>query len=232
MNTEEMLGMLETQCDGFNRYGLNGLLFFLRTAQSVLADTPNEQNIVFDEATGNLLPLETQDGVFKYDAPDDTWRIAGILTLANNGGGLLNEWPGRNSDYGIGRQYSGVKQLEHIYISGIDYIRIPYIRSYDAGDITNPYVIFTKNPGDTEDIYYWYCYGKATALLSESIPLSIKPPYDYMFLFPATVKLAQAYKDGDYLKALPEVMKLKQLYAIEMNKGEQGVDSDAEDRGF
>lgn len=212
MNTNEFLNLLEVQCDGVNRDGTNGLLFFTDIAQNLLRNSPTEQNILFDATTGRLPMFDTTDDKFDYTAPEGTWRVAGVLVES--------------------AMRSGVRELEHINIADIDYLRIPYIRSYDAGDITDPTIIFTENPGDTTDIYHWWVYNKATKLYSDSIPLSIEPPFDYLYLFPAAVRMVQGFKDGDFLKAHTDVLVIRKNYMKELNKGEQSFNYNASPRGF
>lgn len=215
---------MEVQCDGMNRDGPNGLLFFLNTAQNLLLNAPVEQNIKFD-STGRLPVLNTTKGVYEYTAPDDCWRIAGILIETNR----LSFIAGY-SDYGY--SVSTNIRLERMSIAGINYIRWPYVRSYDSPDSGNASIKFTENPGDTTDIYRWYYYVKPTKIYSDEIALSIKSPFDYLYLFPAVVRLVQGFKDGDYLKAHSDVLLMRKNFMKEMNKGEQGFDYDGVDRGF
>ena len=232
MNTNEFLNLLEVQCDGMNRDGPNGLLFFTDVAQSILRNSPAEQNILFDNTTGRLPVLNTTDSDYDYTAPEGTWRVAGVLVEAVTSGSLMDDFFYYYMDYGFPRrQRSGARELEHVFIGGIDYLRVPYIRSYDAGDITDPTIIFTENPGDTEDVYYWWCYNKAAKLVSDSIDLSIGAPFDYLYLFPATVRLVQGFKDGDFVKAHEDVLVIRKNYMKELNLGEQGFDYNSQDRG-
>ena len=214
MNANEFLNLLEVQCDGVNRDGPNGLLFFTDIAQGILRNSPAEQNIVFD-STGKLPVLNTQNNVFDYNAPSDCWRIAGILIEANR----------RLTDYGF-----RTIDTDCITISGIDYKRVPYIRSFDAGDTSVAKIKFTRNPG--AHAYRWWYYKKTGKLWSDTIPLSIEPPWDYIYLFPATVRLVQGFQDGDFIKAHNDVLVMRERYRKELNEGEQGEDLDAQDRGF
>jgi len=232
MNTNELLTLLENQVDGFNRDGPNGLLTFVNIAIGILARTPSEQHIVFDASTGRLPILNTKNNIFKYDAPTNCWQIAGILVEANISSNLI-DYSNLISDYNYSNnQRSGVKHLDRIVITGIEYSRVPYVRQYDATDSELARVLFTENPGDTEDIYRWWYYRNPTQVLSDTMPLPIPPPYDYLYLYPATVRLIQGQKSGDFLNAHNDVLIIAKKYNKEMNKGEQGEDLEACSRGF
>lgn len=233
MNTNEILELLEVQCDGMNRDGPNGLLFFLNTAQDILCNSSTEQNIKFDTSTGKLPVLNTIDNKYEYDAPSDCWKIAGILIEAIKSGSLMDDFYYHYSDYGLPQiQRSGINGIERLEIGGIEYVRCPYARTYYATDSGVAKAMFTENPGNTEDIYLWYYYKKPAKLYSDNIELTIPPPYDYLYLFPAVVRLVQGFKDGDFLKAHTDVKLLRQKYMLELNKGEQGFEYNADDRGF
>ena len=230
MNSEEFFQMLEIQADGMQRDGPNGLFFFTDIAQQALKRTAGEQNIPFNPATGRLYVLNTTQGVFEYEAPDDAWRIGGIVAEANVSAPLIQNL--YYEDYGYNVSRDGVDEIQRVYIAGVQYFKIQQVRSYDATESQNARIIFTEDPQTTEDIYRWWYYTKEVRMYSTSIELTIQPPYDYLYLFPAVAALIQGYKDGDYVGALGKIEQLKQLYTKELNRGEQGLSLEAKSRGF
>lgn len=226
MNADEMLNMLEVQCGGVSRDGPNGLTFFLRIVNDIFGKTASQQHVVFDETTGRLPTFNTISNTFRYDAPENMWRIAGVLVEADSvwGSGIYR------FDYGMYNTRYASAKLERIHIANIEYVRVPFIRSFDAQDNRGAYILFTENPGDTTDIYRWYGYSLPTPILSDSIQLcESSDAFAWAYLFPAVTKLVQAFKNGNFLEAHGEVEGLARKYSKEINKGEQGEDSDAED---
>lgn len=238
MNTNEILTLLETHddCDGLERDGDASLTFFLDQAQSILLGVAGEQNIVFDETTGRLPTFNVAEGVFRYEAPSEIRKIAGVLvesyeTYERGAISLAQNYI--YSDYGhTNFVRSGNIEQDHVQIAGIDYYRIPYIRSFDATDSDNAYIVFTENPNDYTELYRWWGYKKPTKITSESIQLSIDPPYDYMYLLPATLALIQSFKDGNFEQGMQKVEYYRKKMNQELNDGEQGQDYNAVDRGF
>jgi len=193
-------------------------------AQQALKRTPGEQNVPFNPSTGRLYVLNTTQGVFEYEAPDDAWRIAGIVAEANVSAPLIQNL--YYEDYGYNVSRDGVDEIQRVYIAGVQYFKIQQVRSYDATESQNARIIFTEDPQTTEN------YTKEARMYSTSIELSIQPPYDSLYLFPAVVALVQGYKDGDYIGALGKIEELKKLYTKELNRGEQGLSLEAKSRGF
>ena len=110
---------------------------------------------------------------------------------------------------------------------------MPFGRSYDAQEGVRARFLFTENPRTTSGIYRWYGYRNPISITSDSITLcETSDNYAWFYLFPAVARLIQAFKDGDFLSAHPDIEMIAKKYAKEKNKGEQGEDSDAEDHGF
>jgi len=229
MNADEVLNMLEVQCDGVLRDGPNGLTFFLRIVNDIFGKTPSEQHVVFDESTGKLPTFDTKSGDYKYEAPSNIWRVAGVMVESD---ATLGSCVSRQ-DYGYSSSRNASAKTERIVIANISYIRIPYIRSHDAEENANAWVLFTTNPGDTTGLYRWYGYNLPTPVLSDSIQLcESSDSYVWAYIFPAVTKMVQAFKNGDFLAAHADIEVLADKYRREKNKGEQGEDSDAIDYGF
>jgi len=229
MNADEMLNMLEVQCDGVPRDGPNGLLFFLRIVNDIFGKTASEQHVIFDESTGRLPVLNTTAGTFRYSAPANMWRVAGILVEADvtYGTNVVHQ------DYGVYTTRTASLKRDIIVIANIEYVRVPYIRSYDAQDNRGAYIIFTEDPGTVNDIYRWYGYRLPTPILSDTIQLcESSDAFAWGYLFPAVTMMVQAFKNGNFLDAHAGIEALAKKYSLEINQGEQGEDSDAIDHGF
>lgn len=227
MTTEELISMLEKQFKGWNRDGDRGILPYLNIAQKILCSVPSKQFLVFDESTGKLPTITTVDGTFTYDLPSTINFIDMIL---------VEDGPNVSVSFGYqdyGRSVrSTFKAYEAVEFSGIAYFKIPYVRSYPATENDVAKVIFTENPESSTDKYMYYGYKKPIDLVSDAIPLSIHPPFDALYLLPATAKLMEGVEHGNYVDAvayihrdiLPEMNK-------KFNVGAFGDNHNAVDRG-
>ena len=231
MNSNEFYNLCEATLDGINRSGDVSIQFITDIAQNVLLSVASEQTTGFSGVTGRLPLITTNAGVFSYDAPADCWRIAGILVEADQPNSLLDRIF-YNYDYNSLSSRSGGNKLEHTKISGITYYIVSFVRSWDAGDTARARYLFTEDPGNTNDTYRLWYYPKPNKLLSDSIPLSIGPPYDYLFLYPAVCAIYQGMQDGDRLAAVQKVVAIRNEYHAELNKGAQDTDLESINRGF
>ena len=72
-----------------------------------------------------------------------------------------------------------------------------------------------------------------TDIVSDTIALTIPPPYDMAYLFPATCVLLDAVQNGNWLDAISVI---NTRYVPEMhlafNRGAYGMYNEAEDHGF
>lgn len=232
MNSNEFYNLCETTLDGINRSGAVSIQFLTDLVQNFLLSVEGDQNVVFDGATGRLPLITTKAKVFRYTAPADCWRIAGVLIESDQPGSILENLF-ENFDYGwYSHTRAGLNKLELIKISGINYYKFPYIRTVDATDSAPAVYTFTEDMGDTTNIYRLWYYPKPAKLLSDSIPLDIKPPYDLQFLYPGVVALYRSTQDGNTFEAMQKLVSLKNEYQKELNKGAQGLDLESPDRGF
>ena len=76
-------------------------------------------------------------------------------------------------------------------------------------------------------------YRKPTELVSDTIPLTIPPPYDIKYLLPATEIMIMGVENKDIVSAYRTidgefVPKMQNAF----NKGAFGVNYESEDRGF
>ncbi len=231
MNSNEFYNLCEATLDGINRNGDVSIQFITDIAQNVLLSVESEQYTVFSNATGRLITLDTVAGTFRYDAPALCWRIAAILVEIDQSSGLIDRLY-YNTDYSSGRTRSGGNKLETVKISGISYYRVPFTRSIDATDGNVAMVLFTEDPGTTTGVYRLWFYPKPIKLSSDTIPLSIGPPFDFLYLFPAVTTLYSAMQDGDMVEAIQKILAIRDNYHNELNKGAQGIDLESRDRGF
>ena len=233
MNAYEFLTLLElnTDANGLPREGDNSLMFFTNQAIAILGHSQDSQNIIFDSTTGRLPLLTTQQGIFDYSMPDNYWKINGVWIEYGTRGSLLASILPR-SDYNSYTRTEDTKIVTE-KLAGISYIVVPYVKTYDSGETTNARVLFTEDPGDTDDVYRIYALQQPNTLLSDSMPLPINPPYDIQFLFPATLELIRGSKNGKIAEAIAYISEtLIPKYRRKLNEGEQGEDSSAVDRGF
>ena len=217
--------------DGINTSGDISIQFLTDICQNVLMSVESEQTSVFANATGRLPLITTQAGVFNYNAPADCWRIAAVLVEVDQPNSILEQLF-YNYDYNSFRTRSGGNKLEMTKISGITYYVVPFVRSWDATDGSPARYMFTEDLGNTNDTYRLWYYPRPTKLVSDSIPLSIGPPNDLLYLFPCVKRLYQGLQDGDILTAIEEIKIYRKKYNDELNKGAQDTDLESVNRGF
>jgi len=222
MTTYELLSILEEQFPGWNRDGVRGLLRYVDVAQKALCMVPAEQLLLFDDSTGELPALPTTAGLYAYFTAPEVSFVDEVLLEAQslNSGGI--------QDYGN----LAYRKPEYRSISGVTYVRVPYIRTWPATDSTNAKILFTRDPG-TSTLYKLRSYRRPATLDSDSIELTIPPPYDELYLLPATGKLIEGVNHGNYIEARASLIReFKPLMWEAFNLGEQGQDNEPEDRGF
>lgn len=232
MTTQELLAIIAEQFKGWNIDGERGILPHLNAAHHMLLAQESEQNVYYDESSGELPSLTTTDGTYNYDCDDNLWKLGGIYVRVNDidsSTGVLIDMTG--FDYGT-RRYNK-RAPEYKVLGGINYLRVPYIRSWVSTETANARLAFTENPGDTSDYYRQFGWKKPTQIISDSIQIDIPPPWDYQYLLPATCKLLEGVQHGNYLDTQQYVIGvLKPRLWLDMNGGEQGFDYEADARGF
>jgi hypothetical protein len=233
VTTIELLSILSEQHKGWNTNGERGILPHLNAAHFILETVGSEQHIYYDGSTGKFPSVDTTDGVFQYDLPDEIWRLEDLLIELTVGvtinTSVLNTLVG--FDYGSRR--ATTKKIDYRTYAGIEYARVPYVRSQLATEDDPASIIFSVNPGDSTDYYFVRGIKKPTQIVSESIQVDTPPPYDYQFLIPAASTLIRGIEHGNYAEARAYIENvLKPQYARVRNAGEQGFDFEADDRGF
>jgi hypothetical protein len=230
MTTEELMSLLEKQFTGWNRDGPRGIRTYLNIVHRILCTVEADQLMSFDDSTGKVPSFDTEAGKFDYNLPATVNFVDAILVESNVRTSLIDSiW---SQDYDrvsrIHRQPS-----EYVNISGIRYVKIPYVRTYPWSESSVAKVVFTSDPGDTTDVYRYRGYDLPNDILSDGIALNIPPPYDMSILFPAVGEFLKAVGNNDYVGAF-EIIEKK--YKPEMhkafNKGDFGITYEAEDHSF
>lgn len=232
MTTLELLTIISEQHKGWNIDGERGILPHFNAAHFILMANESEQNVYYDEDEGELPALVTTAGTYTYDCDSNIWKIDGICIRVENvtslGGALVNL-----TGYDYGQRRYTKKPIEYLEIAGIEYVRVPFIKSWPATETSDAKIMFTTDPGDSTAYYRQYGYKKPTSILSDSVQIDIPPPWDYQFLLPATCKLIEGIQHGNYVESRQYVLNvLKPELQKEMNGGEQSFDYEADDRGF
>ncbi len=228
--TLQMRYLLENQFSGWVWDGPNGLREYLDQAHDMLCRIPAELFVQYD-GSGKLPAFDTTALEYSYSAPSTAWMIEKILVEIGDTGTLLDTL-GLN-DYG--RRYSTSARFERFVFGGISYYNISYVRSWPATETANARIEFTANPGTTSGKYRMLRYAKPNAIISDSIALSIPPPYDMKYLLPAVCRLIKAAQNenSDLIEAIAWIEgEIKPKLQKELNKGAQGVDYEPEARGF
>jgi hypothetical protein len=227
-STDELLTILEEQCKWWNRNGTRGLLYQLDTAQKLLMCAPHNQNVY---CTGGVLPaLATTTGTFDYNLPSNCYLLKYVLIRVNTIGST-----GVTSIAGMDYGWNRVNSMPPEYISfgGVEYVHIPYIRSWQSGDTATARLMFTVDPGTTTDYYRLMYYKKPADLTSDSIPIEIPPPWDMTYLLPAVIKLIEGVDHGNVIESRASIIRdLQPALWRELDKGEQGEEIFPVSRGF
>lgn len=231
-STLELLTILQEQHKGWNIDGERGILPHFNAAHFILAANESEQNVYYDEANGDLPALTTVAQTYNYTLPTVFWKLDGVYVrvedIASVSGTLVSL---TGFDYGS-RRYTA-RPMEYITLAGIEYVRIPYIRSWPSTETAAARLMFNADPGDSSDYYRLYGWRKPTQIISDMIQVDIPPPWDYQYLIPAVSKLIEGIEHGNYVEARNYIVGvLKPALQKEMNGGEQGFDYDTDPRGF
>lgn len=234
MTTLELLTILQEQFKGWNIDGERGILPHLNAAHFILCTNESEQNVYYDEVNGDLPALTTIAGTYNYTLSNaiNIWKISGVNVrvedISSISGTLVSL---TGFDYGSKRYTS--RPMEYVTLAGIEYVRIPFVRSWPATETANARLMFNADPGSSTDYYRLYGWKKPTQIISESIQVDIPPPWDYEYLLPATAKFIEGIQHGNYVDCRRYVTTvLKPALQKEMNSGEQGFDHETDDRGF
>jgi hypothetical protein len=212
--TSQLLTWIELECHGWNREGSRGSRSLLNEAHRMLLFREDDTNIVFDTSTGNLPYLSTSNGVYEYNLPTACYVLKHILV-----DNMIS-----TNDYGSSVSSSTSWKFEDYSIAGRSYYRVMNIRSYPSTPSTRARVLFTENPGATDDVFRELYHKQPVQILSDTIQHEMPGATDVQYLMPATVALINSINDHDkYEKAkLMIEREYKPRVLSELNIGEQG----------
>jgi hypothetical protein len=232
LSTEDLIDELVQMHNGWNRDGVHGCLRYLNEAHNILMSAESQQTTIFDTATGKLPPLNTTSGTFFYTMLDDVWRVSAILIQINP----LYGYPfAPQFDYGMNRLAGRSSPENSLVIGGIQYSKVPFIRTRDRINSTTPATImWTKDPETKTDFYYRLSYRTPVQILSESIQPEIPSPLDVQVLLPTASKLIEGAQKFNIFDAYLYIEKeLKPKLWKELDAGDQGdLDMESVSRGF
>ena len=233
MTSGELVSLLSSsQAQGFSR----PLLFsILDMVQNALMKHESLQSIAIDSTTGLLPLLTTVNNIYRYDMSTEiTPAKSNILRPVFRVSNIMLKKPLRN-DYNFdfvdyeSNSEPPVNTTEPIEIGGNFYYPYYSIHQEDAlldssGNVTGPFITFTRNPGDTTNKFYVKAAMACTKITSDRQQLTI-PDIDgshLMIVFPCFAKVIEARNNGNYEEAF-EYMKAKryELWDI-ISKGAQG----------
>lgn len=221
MITSELVDELVALHNGWNRDGDHGVLRYLNMANSLLVSVDAEQNIVYDD--GELPSIDTTTGIRIYELPTTIRRVSSVVVKVDD----LQY----NNDYGKQPRTSFPNS---IIVGGVQYSRIPYVRSFDKVGVTPARVQFALDPGTTTDYFRRISYKTPTNILSESIQHDVAEPYDTMYLLTAATMIIDAVENNTMFEAMNYIKtNIVASYAKTLGDGDQGAwDTEPVDRGF
>ena len=217
--TGQNLTWIELQCHGWDREGRRGTRALLNEAHKLLVQDERDQNIVYDPATGDFPLITTVDGNYRYNLPDDCWKLGNILIDRYYGAGYGQIYNVTDA-FLTGRTW----KLADYDMSGIEYYKILNVRSQPATLLNNARFTFVGvNPGNTNEVFKAMYWKRAVEITSDSVQHELPDGLDQQYLLPATVKLIQSIQTGEMETARAYIMReLKPGLQRELDSGAQG----------
>jgi len=216
-STSQHLTWIALECHGWQPEGSEkGILPLYNQAHRILNTCEREQNLIYDEATGNFPLITTADSTYKYDCPDTVWLVKYVVT---------------DLDADLPDSTSQVWKTERLQFEGIELLRILNIKTTTArmagsGNIT-PATIFFRgiNPGATTSVFKRISYKLPTEIASQRVQHECPSPEAEQILMQATMSLIDAVNDHKKQLAVTNYIEnvLKPKYWAELDNGEQGV---------
>ncbi|MFH1739955.1 MAG: hypothetical protein ABIH23_13170 [bacterium] len=221
MNTREILVAAERLSKGYAR--ANELLPILADAVDILMMHPCPQTMIVDPLTGLLPVLNTNDGIYTYEAPALT--LSGDTVNAYHVGAVLVNPETYLTDYNFSN--IGVNDTEWVEIGGRYYYPYLNVKTYDGYNRNPAVIVFSVNPGTTTGYFYVqeYVYPPRIESDREEVPCPDRDGAHRMILLPTMMKLIEAEQHGNYTEAIEyinEYLKPK-MWAI-LNAGAQGCE--------
>ena len=223
-STSQLLTWIELEMHGWQREGVKGTRALLNEAHRILLTAQREQNILLDDATGELPFFTTVDETYKYNAPSTVWLIDGVVVDD------LNDLPDTpNVNYRRGWQTS------ELMVSGITYYGIHNVRTQPARrGVVASLTFLGMNPGSYDSLYRRFAYKLPTEITSDAVQHEMPGSTDIDYLMPATMKLMDSIDDHskmDQARLYIEQALKRQMWT-ELDEGEQGIDGYCVKRKF
>jgi hypothetical protein len=210
MLTVELVDELIERFKGWSTDGPHGVLRYLDQAQSILMAQESPQNLAYDEETGKLPTLTTEQGKLVYDLPDNIWRCSDVMTY-NGTGGLS----GKTVD-----------------INNVSFWSVRLLRTRDWLSHEQPATVtFAADPGLRT--FVLRAYRRPIDLTSTKIAHVVPPPNDVLYLLPAAAQLIEGVQNGTTFEARHYIeTAMKPKFWAQMHKGQQSTNTEPVDRGF
>lgn len=191
--------VIKSQAQGFNRE--NDVIPAINEVHKMVTKRELPQLVITDPATGSLPILPTRTTVLRYTAPvvggHTPWCVSGVYT----------RWP-NTRDYGsVDYNYYEpplVNTTDYKEFGGNYYYQYQFVRSFDALEDVAAYVLFSRDPGESDNRFYLLMYRTPTDIASDRIQLQIpdREGAHRLYFFPAVMKLIEAQNHGNYMEAV------------------------------
>jgi hypothetical protein len=213
--TSQHLTWIELEMHGWQREGPRGSRALYDEAHTILLARRSEDNLIYDESTGDFPFFETQAGTYLYTCPDNVWVVDSVLVDANISLGYGLNW---NED----ADWSAEKK----WVGGKEYQRILNVRSNQCtyGDAASLMFFGGMDPGASTQTFRRMAYARPRRITSDAVqhqmPLGAE---DY--LMQATCKLIDSIDDHEKMESARAYIEgtLKPLVMRRLGMGEQGI---------
>jgi hypothetical protein len=191
--------VIKSQAAGFNRE--NDVIPAINLVHKMVTNREVPQLVILDPATGSLPVLATQANILTYEAPVvnnlTPWCVSGVYT----------RWP-NTRDYGsVDYNYYEpplVNTTDYKEFGGNYYYQYQFARTFDALEDVAARIVFSRDPGESDNRFYLLMYRTTADILSDRIQLQI-PDRDgahMLYFFPAVMKWIEAQNHGNYMEAV------------------------------
>jgi hypothetical protein len=210
-----LLTWIELECHGWLREGPRGSRALFDEAHTILLGRRTEDNLIYDDATGDFPYFTTTDGTFRYTAPDDVWLIDSILVDSHISLG-----------YDLTYDAEVDWLLENKWVGGKQYQRVLNVRTQPATYSENASALFFGglNPGPTSEIFRRMAYARPRRITSDQVQHQM-PLGTEDYLLQATAKLITSIDDHEKMESTRMYIEgtLKPLVLRRLEMGDQGV---------
>lgn len=221
-STSQVLTWIELELHGWQREGVRGTRPLLNEAHKILNIGRREQNLLYDEDTGDFPYFTTQSGVYTYTVPSGVWLVEAVVVDTDN-------YPWTAWD-------SGDWKWEEVEFSGVEYYRILNVVTRPwRQDNQNAKIIFRGiNPGASSSMFRRVAYKTPKNITSDAVQHEMPGDTDMQFLKPATMLLCDAIDDHEKMAQARQYIAdvLKPQYWAELDMGEQGISSYCKERPY